>query len=144
MADLLSRYGANWDELGADGNTTPAELTARVMELATGARTAVVIIAGLLGGARSNGAWDGVAADYLQQIADAVGTLADLLPENRVTATTCENADDEANGHLRAALARHQHKLTDSRGDCCAGCLSDWPCPDAGYTATIPKRKETL
>lgn len=31
---------------------------------------------------------------------------------------------------LRPALARHQHKLRDSRGAVCAGCLSDWPCPD--------------
>jgi len=34
-------------------------------------------------------------------------------------------------GRLRAALRRHQHKLTDSKGECCAGCLCDWPCPDA-------------
>jgi hypothetical protein len=33
--------------------------------------------------------------------------------------------------HSRAALKRHMHKLTDSRGDCCAGCLYGWPCPDA-------------
>jgi len=43
-------------------------------------------------------------------------------------------AEEEATGPLRAALQRHQHKLTDSRGDCCAGCLSDWPCPDAALS----------
>jgi hypothetical protein len=36
---------------------------------------------------------------------------------------------------LQDALRRHQHKLTDKRGDCCAGCLSDWPCPDSGAAA---------
>ena len=40
-------------------------------------------------------------------------------------------AEEEAVAPLRAALQRHMHKLTDSHGDCCAGCLSDWPCPDA-------------
>lgn len=83
-ADPLSRYGANWDEVGADGHATTEELTARVMELATGTRTAVVIIAGLLCGARKNmWAVDTDAADYLQQIDNAVGALALLLPENR-------------------------------------------------------------
>jgi hypothetical protein len=36
---------------------------------------------------------------------------------------------------LQDALLRHQHKLTDRRGDCCAGCLSDWPCPDSDVAA---------
>lgn len=36
---------------------------------------------------------------------------------------------------LLAALVRHQHKLTDSKGDCCAGCLRDWPCPDTAAVA---------
>ena len=32
----------------------------------------------------------------------------------------------------QAALARHQHKITDRQGTICAGCLREWPCPDAG------------
>lgn len=75
---------ANWDEVGADGNATTDELTARVMELATGARTAVVIIAGLLCGARKyTWAEETGAAEYLRQIDAAIGALASLLPENR-------------------------------------------------------------
>lgn len=36
------------------------------------------------------------------------------------------------------ALGRHQHAITDSRGTICAGCLSDWPCPDtAAITAAL-------
>jgi hypothetical protein len=84
MASPLSRYGANWDEVGADGNATTAELTARVMELATGTRTAVVTLAGLLCSARKNmWAEDTGPAEYLQGIDDAVDALASLLPENR-------------------------------------------------------------
>ena len=43
---------------------------------------------------------------------------------------------------LQDALHRHQHKLTDSRGDCCAGCLWDWPCPDSGAAARVLLSKE--
>ncbi len=44
--------------------------------------------------------------------------------------TTLAAGTDERVAALEAALHRHQHKLTDSFGEVCAGCLSDWPCPD--------------
>jgi hypothetical protein len=31
---------------------------------------------------------------------------------------------------LSAALRTHRHKLTDTKGEFCAGCLEPWPCPD--------------
>jgi hypothetical protein len=42
---------------------------------------------------------------------------------------------------LRAALRRHQHKLTDRLGDCCAGCLDDWPCPDTALLEDTHDRR---
>lgn len=32
---------------------------------------------------------------------------------------------------LSSALRTHQNKLTDSKGEFCAGCLEPWPCPDS-------------
>lgn len=82
-ADAPEGYGANWDEVGADGRATPEQLTARVMELATGTRTAVVTIAGLLSGARKYiWAEDPGAREYLDAIDEATVALASLLPEN--------------------------------------------------------------
>ncbi len=83
-ADAPQGYGANWDELGADGQATPEQLTARVMELATGTRTAVVTIAGLLDGARKYmWAQDAGAREYLDAIDEATLALASLLPETK-------------------------------------------------------------
>lgn len=52
--------------------------------------------------------------------------LLDRAYEEHVRAERAKAALDAA----RAALARHQHKITDSQGTICAGCLRDWPCPD--------------
>jgi hypothetical protein len=44
--------------------------------------------------------------------------------------TALNAASDDRAASLESALRRHQHKLTDRLGKVCAGCLSDWPCPD--------------
>lgn len=53
------------------------------------------------------------------QASEALGLYTALTPSS-----------DDRVAELQAALRRHQHKLTDRLGEVCAGCLSDWPCPD--------------
>lgn len=96
----IEQWGANWDEVGADGMATKEELLARIMELATGARTAVVTIGGLVCGARNNGVGSGpgavnaTAREFLDQIDQAALELASLLPEN---ATTVASLQEQGN-----------------------------------------------
>jgi hypothetical protein len=98
--DPLTRFGANWDEVGADGTATEADLQARVMELATGARTTVVTIGGLLCGLRNNitlgeGHQDRVIGEYLGDIDEAVSALASLLPENRPVPGAGDSSEED-------------------------------------------------
>jgi hypothetical protein len=68
-----------------------------------------------------------VAREHGDQLTDTEAAQALNLYATQV-AYAAQVADDlEA---VRAALARHQHKLTDKKGEFCAGCLYDWPCPD--------------
>jgi hypothetical protein len=98
--DSLTKFGANWDEVGADGTASEADLLARVMELATGARTAVVAIGGLLCGLHNNvtlgeGHQDRVIQEYLSSIDEATMALASLLPENRPVPGAGDSTSEE-------------------------------------------------
>ena len=54
--------------------------------------------------------------------------LTDTEAAQAISLYAMQVADDLQAAHV--ALARHQHKLADKNGEFCAGCLSDWPCPD--------------
>lgn len=89
---------------------------------------------------------------------DGVTALLDVIRErneerirfSRYTDWTVEH--DVAEGDVRrllavadvllAALERHQHKITDSKGTICAGCLNDWPCPDIERVRAVLLGKE--
>lgn len=66
-------------------------------------------------------------AERIARVQAVVREHGDRLTEAAQALSLCATqiADD-----LQAALARHQHKITDRMGERRVGCLSDWLCPD--------------
>ncbi len=65
-------------------------------------------------------AYESAATDNTVSTSDFYGQAAEIADRAGPLLAAVEAALD--------VLDKHCHKITDSKGECCAGCLEDWPC----------------